>query len=152
MKQLTYIETTTVPHIGSVEIYRFKQPPYSYIMKHRRVFSVDDPSLDTYLRNLGAVAGELSHKNIAQIHYYKNNIRKFVVKQSSTCVGKARRSRPTATIMPSHSRRSSAKEGRMILDSPRTKFGMYLSAYFKYLSLSADTSITSAPTSPRTSP
>lgn len=80
MNQLTYIETATVTHIGTVEIYRFKEPPYSYIMKHRRVFSIDDPSLETYLRNLNVVVSELGHKNIAQIHYYKKNIRRHLLK------------------------------------------------------------------------
>lgn len=36
---------------------------------------MDDPALGVYVRNLEIVTGELAHKNIAQIHCYKNNTR-----------------------------------------------------------------------------
>lgn len=59
-----------------MEIYRFKEPPYDYIMKHKRVFQYNDPALRIFKKNLELAGKELSHKNIAQVHYYKNNTRK----------------------------------------------------------------------------
>lgn len=45
-------------------------------MKHRRIFNSDDAALDEYLKNI-RVVWEIRHKNIAQIHYFKNNTRKY---------------------------------------------------------------------------
>ena len=79
MKQLTYIESTSTPQLGSIEIYRFNEAPYDYLMKNRRVFRNDDPSLENYLHNLSIVIEKLNHKNIVQIHYYKTTARIFCI-------------------------------------------------------------------------
>ena len=41
--KIVYIENCTVPHIGHTQIYRFKEPPYDYLIKHVKSFNEGNP-------------------------------------------------------------------------------------------------------------
>ena len=53
LPKLFYIESRPYNlmdiHLGNVKIYRFKEPPYEFVMKYNKIFVSDDPNSIEYI-------------------------------------------------------------------------------------------------------
>lgn len=66
-EKLQFVQKTEDPHFGPVEIFRFKEPPYEYIMDYAKTFMEGDYRYSAYTSYLSKLQ-EREHKNLAKIH------------------------------------------------------------------------------------
>lgn len=66
--KLQFVQKSEDPHFGPVEIFRFKEPPYEYIMDYTKTFMEGDYRYSSYVAYLEKLK-EKEHKNLAKIHF-----------------------------------------------------------------------------------
>lgn len=67
LSRLQLVHTLQDEHFGRVDILKFKDPPYEYLMKYTRMFREQDEQFRNELSFLQELRGK-SHKNLVKIH------------------------------------------------------------------------------------
>ncbi len=67
-EKLHFVQKVEDQYFGPIEIYRFKQSPYEYIMDYQKTFIEGDNRYDAYAIFLEKLK-EKQHKNLAKLHF-----------------------------------------------------------------------------------
>lgn len=100
-EKLQFVQKAEDQHFGLIDIFRFKQPPYEYIMDYQKTFIEGDARYEVYANFLSELK-QKEHKNLAKLHF--SEVRKGIwyIIQKPICALRIQKYTPSATIIILH--------------------------------------------------